>query len=151
MYKNGIGVEQNISRAIKWFRRSADQGNCVGQHELGLAYWYGVGVQQDFTRALKWIRLAADQGDTKAQLAMGSAYMGGHGGLSIDKHEAFLWYLRAATLGDPSGQYNTGLRYFAGDGVTQDADAAEKWFELAANQGHSKALKHLAQARMMKR
>jgi len=45
----------------------------------------------------------------------------------------------AAERGIVSAQYNLGLRYALGQGVTQDGEQAAKWFRLAADQGHMKA------------
>ena len=45
----------------------------------------------------------------------------------------------AADQGDALAQYNLGLMYANGQGVTQDYKEAVKWFRLAADQGHAKA------------
>ena len=44
-----------------------------------------------------------------------------------------------AELGDADAQYNLGVMYEDGLGVSQDHKAAIKWFSLAANQGHAGA------------
>jgi uncharacterized protein len=51
MYEAGMSMPQNYAEAIKWWRRSADQGYGPAQFSLGLAYAYGEGVTQDFLRA----------------------------------------------------------------------------------------------------
>ncbi|MGF1640828.1 MAG: peptidoglycan-binding protein [Rhodospirillales bacterium] len=43
---------------------------------------------------------------------------------------------RAADRGDAEAQYQMGLRYATGDGVTRHHVRARGWFELAAAQGH---------------
>ena len=62
MYAQGLGVSQDYSEAVRWFRLSADQGYDVAQFNLGLMYAQGDGVKQDYGEAQKWFRLAADQG-----------------------------------------------------------------------------------------
>ena len=48
--------------------------------------------------------------------------------------------LRAlAEAGDTEAQYNLGLRYANGDGVSQDDAVAVTWYRLAAEQGHARA------------
>lgn len=34
MYKNGMGIESNISEARSWLRKAADQGNSTAIEEL---------------------------------------------------------------------------------------------------------------------
>jgi TPR repeat protein len=46
---------------------------------------------------------------------------------------------RLAEQNDPSAQYLIGRKFFTGNGVEQNINAAIKWFELAATQKHTKA------------
>jgi len=50
-----------------------------------------------------------------------------------------------AAAGKASSQYDLGLRYLKGDGVTQDAEAARKWLSAAADRGHEEARQKLRQ------
>ncbi|HWF61731.1 MAG TPA: tetratricopeptide repeat protein [Nitrospira sp.] len=50
-----------------------------------------------------------------------------------------------AERGDARAQYNLGLLYASGLGVTQDYHAALKWHRMAAKQGHAGAQNELAQ------
>ncbi|NBP30774.1 MAG: sel1 repeat family protein, partial [Flavobacteriia bacterium] len=40
-YEKGDGVKQNYAEAVKWFRKSAEQGNAWSQSELGVCYYQG--------------------------------------------------------------------------------------------------------------
>ena len=66
MYARGAGVAQSETEAVKWYRKSAEQGNVFGQLNLGLMYRQGRGVSQSDTEAVKWFRLAAEQGNAPA-------------------------------------------------------------------------------------
>ena len=57
LYREGKGITQNYSEAIKWFQRSADQGSAWGQYNLGMAYELGLGFPANQQEALKWYRL----------------------------------------------------------------------------------------------
>lgn len=46
----------------------------------------------------------------------------------------------SADKGDPEAQYNLGLMYLRGDGVSKNLEEAQRWFSLAASTGHQKAL-----------
>lgn len=50
-----------------------------------------------------------------------------------------------AEKGDARAQYNLGLLYASGLGVTHDYQAALKWHRMAAKQGHAGAQNELAQ------
>lgn len=50
-----------------------------------------------------------------------------------------------AERGDARAQYNLGLLYASGLGVTHDYQAALKWYRMAAKQGHAGAQSELAQ------
>ena len=56
--------------AVKWYRRAAEQGNAIGQVNLGLMYELGQGVAQEDAEAVKWYRKAAAQGNEIAQKAL---------------------------------------------------------------------------------
>ena len=51
--------------------------------------------------------------------------------------------IRAAEQGDADAQYNLGVMYYDGRGVTQDYAEAVKWYRLAAEQDIAKAQSQL--------
>ena len=51
---------------------------------------------------------------------------------SQDYTEAAKWYRLAAEQGDPQAQYNLGLAYAKGEGLTEDNVSAHMWLNLAA-------------------
>ncbi len=48
-----------------------------------------------------------------------------------------------AEQGNPDAQYNLGIMYRHGEGVTQDYKVASQWFKLAAEQGNASAQSNL--------
>jgi TPR repeat protein len=54
------------------------------------------------------------------------------------------WFRKAADQGYADAQYNLGLMYADGQGVTQDDTAAMSWFRRAADQGNAAAQFNLA-------
>ena len=64
------GVERNASEAVKWFRKSAEQGYAPAQFHLAECYTSGVGVAHNSFEALKWLRKAADQGYYEARVIL---------------------------------------------------------------------------------
>ena len=137
-YYGRNGFEQNDIEAVKWYRKSAEQGNARAQFNLGLMYKYGLGVEQDYAEAVTWYRKAAEQGHAKAQFNLGSMYEDGQG-VEQDYAEAVKWYRKAAEQGDASAQCNLGLMYCDGRGVTKDDSEAVKWYRKSAEQGNAYA------------
>jgi hypothetical protein len=64
------GVSQDITEAVKWYRKAAQQEQADAQNWLGDLYQDGIFVPQDDDEAEKWYRKAAKQGDAKAQLKL---------------------------------------------------------------------------------
>jgi len=62
IYDRGIGVKNDDSKALKWYRLAAEQGYAEAQYNLGMMYYFGKGVDQDNIKAYQWIILAAADG-----------------------------------------------------------------------------------------
>jgi TPR repeat protein len=55
----GRGVPQSYAQARQWYRRAAEQGDALAQHNLGRMYAEGQGVPRDDLQAYLWYTLAA--------------------------------------------------------------------------------------------
>ena len=127
------GVHQDYAEAVRWYRRSADQGHALGQAFLGFMYSNGRGVQQDYGEAVRWYRRSAEQGHALGQSNLGLMYSTGRG-VRQDAAEAARWYRRSADQGHSLGQNNLGVLYRDGRGVSQDYGEAVRWFRRSADQ-----------------
>jgi TPR repeat protein len=58
MFDKGEGVPQDHTKAAKWFRKAAEQGDAQAQYNLGLMYDKGQGVPQNYILAHMWFNLA---------------------------------------------------------------------------------------------
>ncbi len=66
MYKNGLGTDIDISKAIEYFQRSAD--NKWSSYQLGKLYLFGAdGLEKDKEKAARWLTKSADDGNEYAQ------------------------------------------------------------------------------------
>ncbi|MBQ9904381.1 MAG: sel1 repeat family protein, partial [Synergistaceae bacterium] len=70
MYCAGVGVREDKSEAVKWYRKAAEQGYVCAQYDLGNMYRYGWGVPKDKSEAVQWYRKAAEQGNYPAKDAL---------------------------------------------------------------------------------
>tara|TARA_B100000575_G_scaffold141922_1_gene113189 strand:- start:31 stop:471 length:441 start_codon:yes stop_codon:yes gene_type:complete len=59
--------------------------------------------------------------------------------LAVDEKDDFVYDLSLATQGVSVSQYNTGVNYSIGRGITKDLEKAIYWYQRASEQGHSKA------------
>ena len=142
MFYYGKGVPQDYNEAIRWYRKSADQGDAMAQYGLAFMYDRGTGLPQDYAEAVRWGRKAAEQGNAMAQSYLGFSHAQGHG-VSQDYAEAVRWYRKAAEQGDSKAQYALGYMYSRGQGVVQDRAEAVRWYNKAAEQGDTKAQRAL--------
>ena len=103
MSQLGLAVSQenkgNMSEAIKWYRKAAENGDHLAQYRLGNFYDKGEGgVQQDKAEAVKWFRMGAEQNVINCQYVLGLHYENGDG-VDKDMDEAVKWYRKAAENG----------------------------------------------------
>lgn len=47
MYRHGIGVDTNNTRAVFWFKKAADAGDPFGTHMLALSEAFGIGTERN--------------------------------------------------------------------------------------------------------
>jgi TPR repeat protein len=68
IYSHGEGVEQSDAQALEWAKKSAEQGNGKGAHDVGffLCCKSPSTIQQDEAVAYMWFLIAYQAGDEKA-------------------------------------------------------------------------------------
>lgn len=75
MYDRGErGVSKDEAEAVKWYRKSAEQGQINAQYFLGLMYLDGRGVAQDEAEALKWFQQGAETSAATLESGVRSSY-----------------------------------------------------------------------------
>jgi WD40 repeat protein/TPR repeat protein len=157
-YDRGLGVGRDPDAAVGWYRRSAEQGDPLGQAALGMAYWVAEGrrTRQDVQQALLWNQRSAAQGHPVGQWNLGNMYSQGIG-VEKSAKTALCYYLTAARAhipdfacearvpssprweGDPAAINSVGWSLDHGEGHEQDEKAAFVYFLQAANQGDTVA------------
>jgi TPR repeat protein len=147
-YDKGLGVDQDKTEAIKWYKKAADAGETEAEWRLGVKYNVGDGVDIDMQKALQWYVKAANTpkefgiivlpGVAEAQRNIGYLYRDGEG-VAKDAQEAFGWFMKAAETGDSTSQCEVAKAYNTGIGVLQDSQKAFIWYQKAAYQGNKLA------------
>jgi len=95
---SGNGVSKDISAAMQWYQRAAQQGSASAQYQLGLLYMDE--PQQDKAQALSLFRQAAEQGHVNAQLEAGRLHAEA---LEKSKDQARKWLVQACERGLQAG------------------------------------------------
>ena len=75
MYDLGLGVEPDQARAVRLYRRAAEQGFVPAWNNLGVAYALGRGVARDDAQTVAWLRKASERGFALAQNTLGVMYL----------------------------------------------------------------------------
>lgn len=145
-YEYGGGCyEKNISKALEWYRKAADQGNVSAQYKLGYIYYCGEIVEKDYSQAMYWFLKAAAQGNSEAKGWIAFMYRLGEG-VTVDYKKAEAIYQEAiATCQVDSQKYN--LMNDLGDLYAtslKDYSKAFHLFEQVAEQGIYEAKHKLA-------
>lgn len=89
--ETGLGVPQNPTEALTWYRTAAEQGLAKAHLIMGLKHESGEGVPRSSTEAVKRYRKAAQAGDASAQYILGFKYEKGEG-VPQDYVQAYLWF-----------------------------------------------------------
>jgi len=64
--KGDKGFAQDYAKAMKWYKKAADQNHPIAIFNIGCMHGEGHGVPKDHQEAMKWIRKAAKLGHPKA-------------------------------------------------------------------------------------
>jgi localization factor PodJL len=100
LYENGVGVEKDLSAAMKLLERSAKGGNRIAMHDLGHYYATGAATSQpEISKAVTWFQQAAERGVLDSQFNLGVLYQEGSG-VPKSEIEAYVWYTIAGAQGD---------------------------------------------------
>ncbi len=137
-YGMGIGVTQNDAEAFAWYKKAAEQGDSFGEYQVASYYEKGVVVKKDLNEAEKWYLKSAEKGNPMGQYKCSEfCYRRG------DEANMLIWQTQAADQGYAPAQYNLGISYAYGNGVTEDMEKAREWIKKAAEQGEPNAIEWL--------
>lgn len=71
MYQGGRGVPQDYTKAVEWYRKSAERGYAPAEASLVAMYAGGYGgLPEDHEQAKKWFEKAAEQGNSSAKFGL---------------------------------------------------------------------------------
>lgn len=152
LYRQGIGVEQNINKALQFFISAASEGDRFAEYNLGYLYSKGLGLEQNAQKAMTYYMKAAEKGDPFAQNNLGSAYSQKDGDLcEFNFDKSVHWFQKAADQGHVKSQIALGKLYKLKADWTSNKkrkkalyENAVHWLDLASKENHSQAQYELA-------
>ncbi|CAG8494355.1 3330_t:CDS:1 [Ambispora leptoticha] len=136
MYYWGIGTAIDPKKSFLWYKKAAENGDALGQNELGACYGMGRGVKQNNDLAVHWYRKAAHGGSAMGQFNYGSCLAYGDG-TPTDWDAADYWLNKSAENGCSNALDLLGYFYTTGKGVRiKDEWRGYLYFKRAAAAGH---------------
>lgn len=128
----------NYDLCYKYNKMAADQGDSLGENNVGWCYEKGYGVPVDYKAAVQWYQKSADKGNGYGASNLAHMYIC-ELGVAFDA-EAFVKYTCiGAKAGVPGCQYNLGCEYLSGKFLERNVEEAQKLIEAAAKNGHQGA------------
>ncbi|CCO06330.1 hypothetical protein RBI_II00576 [Ruminococcus bicirculans (ex Wegman et al. 2014)] len=130
MFKFGLGTDSDVTKAIEYFRRSAEMNNKNGLFEYGKALLIGEHIPQDTDSALKILEKAVKLKNSNAKRFLALEYISGEH-LEQDFEKGIALLTECADSGDVIASYRLGKIYLQGEIMPQNLDKAEKYLLLA--------------------
>ena len=129
MFKFGLGTDSDVTKAIEYFKRSAEMNNKNGLFEYGKALLIGEHIPQDTDSAVKLLEKAVKLKNSNAKRFLALEYISGeHLEQDIEKGIALL--TECADSGDVIASYRLGKIYLQGEIMPQNLDKAERYLLL---------------------
>ena len=129
MFKLGLGTDSDVTKAIEYFRCSAEMNNKNGLFEYGKALLIGEHIPQNTDSAVKLLEKAVKLKNRNAKRFLALEYISGeHLEQDIEKGIALL--TECADSGDVIACYRLGKIYLQGEIMPQNLDKAERYLLL---------------------
>lgn len=135
----GMGVKQDIQKALFWYSKAADGGDPSAMFRYALILMEGRLVKQDKARADELMRKAADAGNPLAAFNWAQILVSqkpGEEGL----RNALPYYEKSAAKGIADAEYALSQIYLNLPGLPKEKrDSAKDWLQRAAKAGYDTA------------
>ena len=130
MFKFGLGTDSDVTKAIEYFRRSAEMNNKNGLFEYGKALLIGEHIPQNTDSAVKLLEKAVKLKNSNAKRFLALEYISGEH-LEQDFEKGIALLTECADSGDVIACYRLGKIYLQGEIMFQNLDKAERYLLLA--------------------
>ena len=132
MFKFGLGTDSDVTKAIEYFRRSAEMNNKNGLFEYGKALLIGEHIPQNTDSAVKLLEKAVKLKNSNAKRFLALEYISGEH-LEQDIEKGITLLTECADSRDFIACYRLGKIYLQGEIMSQNLDKAERYLLLATD------------------
>lgn len=146
MYKNGLGTDIDMDKAINYFMRSAELNNTNAKRTIALEYLSGKHLEQDIEKGLEMLTECADRGDIMSCYKLGKIYFKGEI-VYKDLNTAEKYFLKASEKENQYALYSLGTLYLEKE--KYNIDNAVKYFEKALQYEEVKPYAEYSLAKIM--
>lgn len=143
-YYEGIGVEQDLEKAVTCYKRALAHGSMEAADALGTMAVLGEGMPADEKAAFTYFRTAVKGGYIASLYKLGDCYYYGRG-TAQDFGRARDLFEKAWDNGDKAAAVRMGTIYLSGLGVEQDSRKAVDWFTQSAESGDPDGIFYLGE------
>lgn len=67
LYMQGLGMEQNIKKALELFKKAKNKGSTIASLNLGIIYGFEDGIKHNKIQSFKYLKEALKNGESRAQ------------------------------------------------------------------------------------
>lgn len=131
-YKTGMHIERDLTKAIFYYKKSAEQNDSFAQYQLAKIYQ----MLGDRLSYMEYLTLSAENGNEYSQCVLGKEFLNED---SFDIDKSLYWLKEAAHKNNQFAQYTLGKLFLFGKYVEQDKELAIQYLEASAIQGNEYA------------
>lgn len=146
MYKNGLGTDIDMDKAINYFMRSAELNNTNAKRTLALEYLSGKHLEPDIEKGLEMLTECADRGDIMSCFKLGKIYFKGEI-VYKDLNMAEKYFLKASEKENRYAYYSLGKLYLEKEKYS--LDKAVGYFDKALRYEEIKPYAEYSLAKIM--
>ena len=144
LYENGLGVDQDHTTALRYFRKAASLGFAKAYTKCGDLLYSGKGCgKKDKGEAFKCYQRAASMNDSEALNNLGLMIEVGFEDRAGDPDQALEYYRKANKLGNTDASINIAIYYINGVHVERDPKMGKQLLKQAYKNGNEKAVDYM--------
>lgn len=130
-----LGKSGKEAQALKWIQRSADNGYCIAQYDLGMFHLEGKLCPADSSVGLELLKQSGDNRYAPAAYKVAEIFEKGNYGVEKDMTEAIRWYKKAHKIGYAGADLRLAKIYQNGEGVERDLLKCINYYKQADRLG----------------
>ena len=127
-------IEKDYPKAIEYYEKSAEKGNCFAMCNLGYYYYYSI-EKKNYPKAIEYYEMAVEKGDSKSMHNLGYHY-------HIEKNypKAIEYYMMAIEYENNKAMNNLGNYYY---NIEHNYPKAIEYYTMAIEKGNDMAMSNL--------